>query len=315
MKLVILSTFIFTFTLFSQEVTWKPAVKRLKKAEKKVMEYTTNDSLIHTGKSQLFLRWSSKPEKPYLLLIHGMGLNGSTMWHTQVEDLSKHFNLIIPDLIGYGKSTFIQKDFSPEFQAAELIHAIEKIGITQKIHVLGFSYGGLVASMVQKNHSEKVNKLIVCDSPVKFFNLHLADSMAKKAGVSNIRKLLVPENNQDVDGVIKAMSTKPIRLTPGLKEKVRKNILATDAVTKYGQIEHLNTNQEKYTSMDYRLSASNTIFMWGTEDGIIPPVVGENLHKLYPESKLYLFEGGKHDIHVAFTKHFNLLVIESLIQP
>lgn len=312
MKLVILSTFIFTFTLFSQEITWKPAVKRLKKAEEKVMKFTTNDSLIHTGKSTVFMRWSSVQEKPYLLLIHGMGLNGSTMWHTQVEDLSKHFNLIIPDLIGYGKSTFIEKDFSPEFQASELITALQKIGINQKIHVLGFSYGGLVASMVQKNHSEHVIKLIVCDSPVKFFNIQLADSMAKKAGVSHITKLLVPENNTDVDGVIKAMSSKPIRLTPGLKEKVRKNILATDAETKYGQIEHLNKNQDLYTAMDYKLSASNTIFMWGTEDGIIPPIVGEKLHALYPQSKLYLFEGGKHDIHVSFTKRFNLLVVESL---
>ena len=36
-------------------------------------------------------------------MLHGMGANARTNWASQVKALSKHFNLILPDLIYFGK--------------------------------------------------------------------------------------------------------------------------------------------------------------------------------------------------------------------
>jgi pimeloyl-ACP methyl ester carboxylesterase len=310
MKQIILAVLlIFSFFSFSQHTTWKPAVKRMKKAEDKVMSYTKKDSLIQNEKVAVFLRWSEEKDKPYLLLIHGMGLNGSIMWHNQIDDLSKHFNLIIPDLVGYGNSSIAISDYSPEFSADNLVEAMQKVGLPNKMYVLGYSYGGLVAAMIQKNHGSMVEKLIVCDAPVKYFTVQIADSMAKQAGVSDITKLLLPQTSSDVDGVIKAMSTKDIKLRGRFKENVRKHVLASDVQTKLGQIQFLSINQKKYLEMDYGFDGKNTIIMWGSKDGLIPPIVGQKLHETYPESTLLMFEGGKHDIHVAFTKRFNEVLI------
>ena len=134
----------FSTTLFTQETEgWKPIQRRQAKADKVVAKYLNRDTLMKLSDAQVYFRWADNSEKPYLILIHGMGLNGSTMWQKQVKILSEKYQLIIPDLIGYGKSTFVKTDFSPEFQADLIIESISRVGITKSIHVLGFSYGGI----------------------------------------------------------------------------------------------------------------------------------------------------------------------------
>lgn len=291
--------------LFAQETeAWKPIQKRQAKADKVVAKYLNRDTLMKLSDAHVYFRWADNSEKPYLILIHGMGLNGSTMWQQQVKILSENYQLIIPDLVGYGKSTFVKTDFSPEFQADLIIESISRVGITKPIHVLGFSYGGLVAACLQQRHPNRVNKLIICDSPVKFFSNELADSMARNAKVDSIQQLIVPQTSRDVDGLIFAMSSKKVNLPPKLKEKVRKHLFASNAETKYGQMSHLRNNEYHYRAMNYKLVGAKTTFLWGELDGVIPPIVGQKLKELYPESTLVIFPNGKHDIHIMDVKKF-----------
>lgn len=109
-----------------------------------------------------------KPQKPNgktIMLLHGKNFNGA-YWEKTAKDLSdKGFRVIIPDQIGFGKSS---KPHSYQFsfsQLAENTKAIlDKLEIDKTI-VLGHSMGGMVAVRFTLLYPEKVQKLIL-ENPI-----------------------------------------------------------------------------------------------------------------------------------------------------
>ncbi|SDI19213.1 alpha/beta fold hydrolase [Chryseobacterium jejuense] len=109
-----------------------------------------------------------KPQKANgktILLLHGKNFNGA-YWERTAKDLSeKGFRVIIPDQIGFGKSS---KPHSYQFsfsQLAENTKAIlDELGIDKTI-VLGHSMGGMVATRFTLLYPEKVQKLIL-ENPI-----------------------------------------------------------------------------------------------------------------------------------------------------
>ncbi|WP_336959678.1 alpha/beta hydrolase [Chryseobacterium contaminans] len=109
-----------------------------------------------------------KPQKANgktILLLHGKNFNGA-YWERTAKDLSeKGFRVIIPDQIGFGKSS---KPHNYQFsfsQLAENTKAIlDELGIDKTI-VLGHSMGGMVATRFTLLYPEKVQKLIL-ENPI-----------------------------------------------------------------------------------------------------------------------------------------------------
>lgn len=87
-----------------------------------------------------------------VIFIHGFGEDGS-VWDEQVSYLSNHFQLVVPDLPGSGKSEMID-DMSMEGMA-EVIHAIIHEEGIESCPVIGHSMGGYITmALVEKywNH-------------------------------------------------------------------------------------------------------------------------------------------------------------------
>lgn len=109
-----------------------------------------------------------KPQKPNgktIMLLHGKNFNGA-YWGKTTKDLSdKGFRVIIPDQIGFGKSS---KPESYQFsfsQLAENTKAILDRLQIDKVIVLGHSMGGMVATRFTLQYPEKVQKLIL-ENPI-----------------------------------------------------------------------------------------------------------------------------------------------------
>lgn len=109
-----------------------------------------------------------KPQKSNgktIMLLHGKNFNGA-YWEKTAKDLSsKGFRVIIPDQIGFGKSSkpeFYQFSFS---QLADNTKAILDELKIEKAIVLGHSMGGMVATRFTLLYPEKVEKLIL-ENPI-----------------------------------------------------------------------------------------------------------------------------------------------------
>ena len=69
-----------------------------------------------------------------LLLIHGNPFN-RTIWDLQIEDFSKHFQVITPDLRGFGFSEVpLNRNTSFEDYATDMLCLMDFLGI-KKLHL------------------------------------------------------------------------------------------------------------------------------------------------------------------------------------
>jgi len=100
-----------------------------------------------------------------ILLLHGKNFNGA-YWERTAKDLSeKGFRVIIPDQIGFGKSSKPQSYQFSFSQLADNTKAIlDELNIDKTI-VLGHSMGGMVATRFTLLYPEKVQKLIL-ENPI-----------------------------------------------------------------------------------------------------------------------------------------------------
>lgn len=100
-----------------------------------------------------------------IMLLHGKNFNGA-YWERTAKDLSaKGFRVIIPDQIGFGKSS---KPHSYQFSFSQLADNTKAILDELKIDkaiVLGHSMGGMVATRFTLLYPEKVQKLIL-ENPI-----------------------------------------------------------------------------------------------------------------------------------------------------
>lgn len=100
-----------------------------------------------------------------IMLLHGKNFNGA-YWEKTAKDLSdKGFRVIIPDQIGFGKSSKPQNYQFSFAQLASNTKAILDDLKIDKLIVLGHSMGGMVATRFTLMYPEIVEKLIL-ENPI-----------------------------------------------------------------------------------------------------------------------------------------------------
>lgn len=278
-----------------------------------VHAYLHHDTLISTSQAKIHLHYANDPAKPYLLLLHGMGVDAQTNWYKQVAYLSRFYNLLLPDLIYFGKSTSTEENYSVEFQATQIREALRTIGVQSKIPVMGFSYGGLVAATYNQLFPDDVSKLVIIDAPVKFFTMRMADSLTCALGVASMTNIIIPQNMHEFKAMQKAVLSKWYPVTKGLKLKLIRYYFTPTLKSRQQQLLYLSSHEASYRAYDYHLATTPTLLIWGAKDGVIPLAVGKELHARFPEStRLIILKKSKHDGHFRYAKTINKAVAKFL---
>jgi pimeloyl-ACP methyl ester carboxylesterase len=94
-----------------------------------------------------------------LLMIQGLG-HHADFWFLQVPELSKHFQLIIFDNRGTGRSDKPDEPYSIAGMAADALGLLQELGLDQA-HILGASMGGYIAQEIAVEHPERVKRLVL----------------------------------------------------------------------------------------------------------------------------------------------------------
>jgi 3-oxoadipate enol-lactonase len=106
-----------------------------------------------------------------LLLIHA-GIADSRMWEPQAKAFASDFDMIRPDMRGFGDSRLPPVPYSIR---ADLIGLLDHLGV-DRAHVVGCSMGGTVAIDLTLEYPTRVAKLVLVGSGVSGSNLGEADS-------------------------------------------------------------------------------------------------------------------------------------------
>jgi len=105
---------------------------------------------------------NGQASKPALVLIHGVGLD-HTMWQAQVQALVPDYQVITYDLLGHGLSPRADAGTSLDTLAAQLLQLLNFLAL-DRVHLVGFSLGGLIARVVASQHNQRLNSLIIMNS-------------------------------------------------------------------------------------------------------------------------------------------------------
>jgi len=87
----------------------------------------------------------------------------SRMWEPQAAGLGEHFDVITPDMRGFGESELPAQPWSPVADALALMDAL---GLRQAPHLIGCSIGGRTVIDFALAHPERVSKLVLVGAGV-----------------------------------------------------------------------------------------------------------------------------------------------------
>jgi pimeloyl-ACP methyl ester carboxylesterase len=103
-----------------------------------------------------------KAENAALVLIHGLASN-LAFWYLQIAPaFAQTHPVILFDLRGHGRSSRPTKGYHPKVMAEDLHDFLDHLGI-QRVHLLGHSFGGVVALHFSHRYPERVKSLILAD--------------------------------------------------------------------------------------------------------------------------------------------------------
>jgi 2-hydroxy-6-oxonona-2,4-dienedioate hydrolase len=132
---------------------------------------------------------------PALILFHG-GTGSWTHWIRNIPALREHFTVHAYDLPGNGDSPAVPGDITPHDYVDIVCESIRDVGGTTKpVFLCGFSFGGVVATMLTARMPEKVSRLAL----VAPGGLRSAPSAGPGRSRLNLRKMPpepVPEDER-----------------------------------------------------------------------------------------------------------------------
>jgi len=102
-----------------------------------------------------------------LVFIHGVGLDHQ-MWNQQVGYFNE-FSVLTYDLLGHGKTPCAKEKLSLKDFSKQLLELLDHLKI-DKINLIGFSLGSLIALDFSSNFQKKIEKLILIGTTYKRSN-------------------------------------------------------------------------------------------------------------------------------------------------
>jgi pimeloyl-ACP methyl ester carboxylesterase len=102
---------------------------------------------------------------PPVMLLHGM-CGSHQYWGADFDVLAESSQLIVPDLLGFGKSPKPPSGYGPVEHAEAIAACLNEANIDQPAIVVGHSMGALVALALMESHPELVDSVICIAPPI-----------------------------------------------------------------------------------------------------------------------------------------------------
>lgn len=99
-----------------------------------------------------------------VVLLHGWPQTWYE-WHKVMPALANNYTVIVPDLRGLGDSSKPVTGYDGNTTAEDIYQLVSKLGLGQKIYLVGHDVGVLTAYSYAASHPNNVSKLVILDVP------------------------------------------------------------------------------------------------------------------------------------------------------
>ena len=236
-------------------------------------------------------------EKNPIVFIHGVGLT-KEIWDPQIN-FFKEYNTLTYDLLGHGKTPLKKSKLNFEDFSKQLLKLIKELNFN-KIHLVGFSLGALIARHFASEHSDKLSSLIIHASIYK-------RTEEQKRVVKNrfeVAKLNRPTSKQTA--LRRWLSEDFRKKNPEIYKKIY-SILDENKLSDFLKSYDIFVNYVDDDSVIKKIDV-NTLIATGENDVGSTPEMSKNLSKTIQGSKFIEIKKGKHlcsiecadDVNITF---------------
>lgn len=242
-----------------------------------------------------------------LVLLEGLGYS-SWMWYKQLDELAKHFKVIIFDNRGVGETDKPDMEYSIDLFAEDTAEIMAALNL-EKAHILGVSMGGFIAQEFALQFPEMVNKLILCSTsfggpnsiPIPQETLTI---MMKGGGqynsIEEIKEAIataLDQNNLDRHSDV---------LNKIIEEKMR------NPQPKYAYQRQLMAGASFNAEDRIKRIYADTLILAGKGDRVVPSENAKLLHEQITNSEMRIIENAGHLFFMEEPEITNKLIIDFL---
>ena len=136
-----------------------------------------------------------------LVLLHGYPLDHH-LWDEVLPLLEDTFDVILPDLRGFGESTTVNSPYSMDDYASDVAGLLDQLGI-QETAIVGHSMGGYVALAFLRLYPERVRGLglvssqVLADPPDRKEGRYKSAADVAENGISSVVTTMTPKFTTD----------------------------------------------------------------------------------------------------------------------
>jgi pimeloyl-ACP methyl ester carboxylesterase len=233
---------------------------------------------------------------PALLLLHGF-LCDSRVWRHQLAGLSDEFTVVAWDAPGAGASSDPPEPFTTAHYAQCLAAFLDSIGV-ERPHVLGLSWGGILAQEFFRLFPERIRSLVLADTYAGW-----KGSLPEPAYKERLATCLL-----DATGPPEALVAK---FLPGVFTDAAPQALREEFAAIVSEFHPVGFRLMSLSSaeMDTRtlLTAIDvpTLVLWGDDDRRSPMRIAKELSAAIPRAELVIIPNAGHLSNMEQFEAFN----------
>ena len=242
-----------------------------------------------------------------VLFIHGYA-GGLVSWTMTQPVLAEHYRTISFDLKGFGLTDKVDGDYSIDALSDQAADLMDQLGV-DKAAVVAHSFGCAVALNLARRHPEKVTKLVLADAYVYAEQLN---GFLRWAQVPWIGETLFSLfYNEQIETRFLWSYFDPERHVVARHFDALHDFQELPGI-RAAALAVLRGMSLDTLSPSYPKIVQPTLLVWGREDRVSPPQVGERLLADLPNARLVVLPRSGHNVMLEQAGAFNALVAEFL---
>jgi len=245
--------------------------------------------------SGTFYVFNKKEQSIPVVFIHGVGLTYE-IWQPQL-DFFKNYSNLSYDILGHGKSSLTKQNINFDDFSEQLIELINELKI-EKIHLVGFSIGSLIARNFATRYSERLQSLILLGSIYK-------RSEQQQKTVNERFEQAKKELKLSSQALKRWFTDKYLENNPDTYEKIS-SILSTNNMANFLKVYELFVRHKN--DEDFEKIYCKTLVMTGENDVGSTIEMSQQLKDLINNSELKIIKDGKHLCGIECADDVNLAI-------
>jgi len=245
--------------------------------------------------SGTFYVYNNKEQSIPIVFIHGVGLTYE-IWQPQL-DFFKNYSNLSYDILGHGKSSLTKQNISFDDFSEQLIDLIDELKI-EKIHLVGFSIGSLIARNFATKFGDRLHSLILLGSIYK-------RSEQQQQIVNERFEQAKKELKLSRQALKRWFSDKYLENNPDTYEKIS-SILSGNNMANFLKVYELFVKHKN--DEDFEKIQTKTLIMTGEFDVGSTVEMSEQLNNIITNSELKIIKDGKHLCGIECADDVNLAI-------